>query len=126
MIDKNTHQIICTSHSNGKKHDFKLFKESKIPMLPTLKVLADLGYQGLQKQHADTQLPIKKKPSQDLSKEGKRANRQLAAERLLVERVIRTVKVFRITQDCYRNRRKRFSLRFNLIAAICNMELIKN
>ncbi|MDR0581312.1 MAG: IS5/IS1182 family transposase, partial [Holosporaceae bacterium] len=29
---------------------------------------------------------------------------------------------FKIIADKYRNRRKRFGLRFNLIAAICNWE----
>jgi hypothetical protein len=33
------------------------------------------------------------------------------------------LKVFRILSDRYRNRRKRFGLRFNLIAAIYNLEL---
>ncbi|MDR1159255.1 MAG: IS5/IS1182 family transposase, partial [Syntrophomonadaceae bacterium] len=31
---------------------------------------------------------------------------------------------FRIVSDKYRNRRKRFGLRFNLIAAITNMNLL--
>ncbi|MDR2042674.1 MAG: IS5/IS1182 family transposase, partial [Tannerella sp.] len=31
---------------------------------------------------------------------------------------------FRILSERYRNRRKRFALRFNLIAAICNLDLI--
>ncbi|MDR2764264.1 MAG: IS5/IS1182 family transposase, partial [Tannerella sp.] len=30
---------------------------------------------------------------------------------------------FRILSERYRNRRKPFGLRFNLIAAICNLEL---
>jgi hypothetical protein len=33
------------------------------------------------------------------------------------------VKIFRILAERYRNRRKRFGLRFNLIAALCNAEL---
>ena len=33
------------------------------------------------------------------------------------------LKIFRILSERYRNRRKRFGLRFNLIAAIYNMEL---
>ena len=38
------------------------------------------------------------------------------------EHAIGRLKVFRIFLERYRNRRKRFGLRFNLIAAICNME----
>ncbi|HLG33306.1 MAG TPA: IS5/IS1182 family transposase, partial [Bacteroidia bacterium] len=37
--------------------------------------------------------------------------------------VIRRVKIFRIVAERYRNRRKRFSLRMNLIAGIYNFEL---
>jgi len=41
----------------------------------------------------------------------------------VVENVIRSLKIFRILSERYRNRRKRFSLRFNLIAGLYNFEL---
>lgn len=40
-----------------------------------------------------------------------------------MEHVIRKLKVFKIVAETYRNRRKRFGLRINLIAAIYNLEL---
>jgi hypothetical protein len=43
----------------------------------------------------------------------------------LIENIIRKLKIFRILSDRYRNRRKRFGVRFNLIAAIYNLELKK-
>jgi len=52
-------------------------------------------------------------------------NQQLSKERVLNENVIGCLKRFKITADCYRNRRKRFMLRFNLIAGIYNLELTK-
>ncbi|MBI4733109.1 MAG: transposase, partial [Chloroflexi bacterium] len=58
-----------------------------------------------------------------LTKEQKASNRELSSERILVENVIRRLKIFRILSERYRNRRKLFSLRFNLIAAIYNLEL---
>ncbi|KJV86608.1 transposase [Orientia tsutsugamushi] len=33
--------------SNGKKHDFRLFKESKILIHPKVKAITDTGYQGI-------------------------------------------------------------------------------
>ena len=39
------------------------------------------------------------------------------------EHIIRSLKIFRILSERYRNRRRRFGLRFNLIAAIYNFEL---
>ncbi|KJV57214.1 IS5 family transposase ISOt6 [Orientia tsutsugamushi] len=43
MVEK-THQVICTDFSNCKKHDFRLFKESKILINPKVKVITDTGY----------------------------------------------------------------------------------
>ncbi len=43
---------------------------------------------------------------------GKAENRQLARERFLADHIIRILKIFRILSERYRNRRKRFGLRF--------------
>lgn len=88
-----------------------------------LEVLADSGYQGLGKLHAKSKTPEKKPKRGQLTKEAKRANRELSCRRIVVENVIRSLKIFRILAERYRNRRKRFSLRFNLIAGIYNFEL---
>jgi len=37
-------EIICTSFSNGKTHDFSLFKKSKIGINKELELLGDKGY----------------------------------------------------------------------------------
>jgi hypothetical protein len=57
-----------------------------------------------------------------LTDDQKAANRSLSSQRTYVEHSIRRLKVFRILSERYRNRRKRFALRFNLIAAIYNLE----
>jgi hypothetical protein len=43
--------------------------------------------------------------------------------RIAVEHVNRKLKIFRILSERYRNRRKQFGLRFNLIAGLINYEL---
>lgn len=115
--------MICTNFRNGKCHDFRLFKESKIRIPSVIQVAVDTGYQGLQKIHSKTVLPRKRCKKRPLSKEDKANNTQLAKERVLVENVIGMVKRFKIISDRYRNRRKRFGLRFNLIAGLYNFEL---
>lgn len=122
-MDKATTQIICTNYRNGKCHDFRLFKESKIGIHPDIKVAVDTGYQGLQKRHAQTMIPKKRSKKHPLSKEDKNGNTALAKERVLVENVIGMLKRFKIIVDRYRNRRKRFGLRFNLLAGLYNYEL---
>lgn len=74
--------------------------------------------------HANSRTPRKKMPKQPLSAPDKQLNRQLAKQRVVVEQVIGKLKVFKNLAERYRNRRKRFGLRFNLIAAIYNFELL--
>lgn len=123
-MDKKTKRVICTAFANGKRHDFRLFKESKTKINPDIKVITDTGYQGIHKLHAKSELPKKKTKNNPLTKEDKQKNQDLASERVVNENVIGMLKRFKIISEKYRNRRKRFGLRFNLISAIYNMELI--
>jgi hypothetical protein len=50
-------------------------------------------------------------------------NRLLGCLRIVFEYVNRRLKIFRILAERYRNRRKRFGLSLNLVAAIFNFEL---
>ncbi len=123
VVDKKAKAIICTSFSNGKCHDFRLFKESGVHLHPKTKSLTDTGYQGIHELHPNSELPKKRTKNNPLTKEDKKKNRELSSERILNENVIGMVKRFKIIADRYRNRRKRFGLRFNLIAGIYNFEL---
>jgi hypothetical protein len=124
VVDKKTRKVICTAFTNGKRHDFRLFKESRTKVNPGIKIITDSGYQGIQKLHHKSELPKKKTKKIPLTKEDKKKNRELSSERVANENVIGMMKRFKIIADKYTNRRKRFGLRFNLIAAIYNMELI--
>ena len=93
-------------------------------MASHVRCLADAGYQGLADLHTNSQTPQKKSKHHPLTIEQKVANRELARQRIYVEHVIRRVKIFRILSERYRNRRKRFGLRFNLIASLYNLELM--
>jgi hypothetical protein len=98
--------VICTNFTNGKKHDFRLFKESKTYIHTKIQVLTDTGYQGIAKIHANSKLPKKKTKKNPLTKEDKQNNRKLASERVVNENVIGMLKRFRIIADKYRNRRR--------------------
>ena len=123
IVNGRTHEVICTAHSRGPVHDFALYKQSKVEPHASLEVLADSGYQGLSKLHEKSQTPRKKPRKAELTDEQKQSNRELARRRVVVEHVIRRLKIFRILAERYRNRRKRFSMRFNLIAGLYNYEL---
>ncbi|WP_202149714.1 transposase family protein, partial [Candidatus Sarmatiella mevalonica] len=73
--------------------------------------------------HSKSELPKKKTKKNPLTKEDKEKNQELASERVVNENVIGMLKRFKIISDKYRNRRKRFCLRFNLISGIYNWGL---
>ena len=109
----------------GQDARLQAFKNSRTALPPETECLADSGYLGLTKCHENSRLPHKKSKLHPLTNEQKAQNRQLARERFVAEHIIRSLKAFRILSQPYRNRRKRFGLRFNLIAAIYNYELTR-
>lgn len=123
VVDKKSEQIICVNISNGKKHDFNLFKESRIHINPKIRVAVDSGYTGLDKIHSNSDLPKKSSKHNPLTKEDKKRNKAISIERVLVENIFSRIKKFKVFAERYRNRRKRFGLRFNLICSIQNFEL---
>jgi IS5 family transposase len=125
VLEEKSGRIICTAYGKGREHDFRIYKNSKIALPLEKELLGDKGYQGIQKLHANSPTPKKKPRGGRLSEVEKKQNRQLARRRVIVENIFRWLKIFRILSERYRNRRKRFGLRFNLIAALYNLELAR-
>jgi transposase len=123
IADQKTAEIVATAFTHGSKHDFQLFKEDRSELAEHIRILADAGYQGLAELHNNCQTPLKKSKYHPLTKREKQRNCVLARKRILIEHIFCKLKVFRILSERYRNRRKRFALRFNLISAIYNLEL---
>jgi DDE superfamily endonuclease/Helix-turn-helix of DDE superfamily endonuclease len=123
LIDRYTGQVICLYFGKGRQHDFKLFQSSGVRLHPDTQSLQDKGYQGIQNLHDNSRLPIKKPKGGKLNRQQKAQNRELARERIGIEHVNRRFKTFRILGQRYRNRRRRYGLRCNLIAALYNFEL---
>jgi transposase len=125
IANLSTEEILATGFCHGCKHDFQLFKDSRSAMAVQTCALADAGYQGLAEIHSNSHTPAKKTKLHPLSTDQKTSNRALSRKRIVIENILRKLKIFRILSERYRNRRKRFGLRFNLIAAIYNLELKK-
>jgi hypothetical protein len=83
----------------------------------------DTGYLGIKKIHANSLLPKKRTKKNPLTADDKKLNREISSERMCNEHAIGFIKRFKILSERYRNRRKRFALRFNLVAGICNVDL---
>lgn len=109
--------------NKGKTHDFKVFKLSKAyKKLIYSSILADLGYQGISKICPNSTTPNKRKKNTSLTKKEKQENKEHSKKRIIIEQINAKIKVFKITKYPYRNRRKRFGLRMNLICGIINLD----
>lgn len=97
-------KIICTAHGQGRRHDFQVFKASRIRLHPQTEGLEDKGFQGIDKLHGLSHTPRKKPRRGKLSASDKQYNRALAKRRVVVEHISRvvvehincTLKVFKI------------------------------
>jgi hypothetical protein len=122
VVDKKSRNIICTAFGVGKRHDFRIFKESKTHIHPETLAELDTGYVGIKNIHSNSVLPKKRTKNNPLTAEDKQFNRKISSERVSNEHVIGFIKRFKILSERYRNRRRRFGLRFNLITGICNFD----
>ena len=77
---------------------------------------------GIDKICPNSKIPTKKTKHNPLTKKDKKENHKLSSKRIIIEQINAKVKVFKITKYPYRNRRKRFGLRMNLICAIINID----
>ena len=105
----------------GKTHDIKI-RRSSDALPPKANKYFDLGYQGLQKETANVNLPHKKPNGKELNDIQKQENKRHSKIRIYVEHKIAQLKKFRILSEVYRNFGKKANLRFNLIAGIVNFQ----
>ena len=107
----------------GKTHDMEVRRcGQELPY--ELPVLADSGYQGLQKEHDGmVWIPIKHKKGQKLTSQQRRKNRNLAKCRVGIEHIFGRIKRFRILSDRFRGRLKTYNQIFGNIAGIYNLSL---
>ncbi len=81
-----------------------------------------IGYQGLSKRAKNARIPIKKSKKKPLDHWQKLYNKLIAKRRIKVENTIAQLKNFRILSHRYRNKRKAYNLKFNVIAGIVNFK----
>jgi len=103
----------------GAMHDYALRK-----LQPALaedeRAYVDSGYQGLQKEHAATELPFKASKTKPLDEESKEYNAALSRIRVTVEHIFGDIKVFGIMKNVYRNSRDTYNQKFVIIAGLVN------
>lgn len=111
--------LILTPTKSGRRHDKRLFDKAmggkNIPSHITAWV--DTGFQGIQNDHRNTQIPKKAQRGHPLTPEEKEDNRLISGIRVLSEHAIAGIKRFRSTTDIYRNRIANLDDTFMLLSA---------
>lgn len=104
----------------GAMHDYAL-RKLQPPLDENERAYVDSGYQGLQNEHAATELPFKASKHKPLDEESKLYNTALFKIRVKVEHVFGDIKVFAIMKDVYRNSRETYNQKFIIIAGLVNV-----
>ena len=120
LYDDTAGRILSLAFSEGKKHDFRLYKESTRLPDPDVHMLADSGYQGIDKIHQNSETPIKKPKGGHLGPDDKEFNKTLSSIRITVEHVNAWLKRFAIVGGKYRNKRSDYWKPMLLIAGFYN------
>lgn len=115
-------RIVHVSKSHpGSVHDFTVFKGEKRPSKES-RLFVDAGYQGIADIHANAEFPYKASKNKPLDAEEKEYNSALSQFRVVVEHIFGDIKTFKIMSEQYRNKRKRYAVKFNIIAGIVNLK----
>lgn len=123
IAERDNRKIICLFFGKGSRHDFQIFKASGVKIKEETESIQDSGYQGIRAYHSNSYIPKKKPKNGKLTQLEREYNHALSQERIGIEHINRSLKIFRILTGRYRNRGCRYKLRCNLIAALYNHEL---
>ena len=89
--------------------------------------MLDLGYLGVEKDFPEqlSALPYKKKRNQeDLSQEEKEYNRIHSKKRIVIEHTICRLKKYRIMNDVFRNRLRKYDKISDIVSGLVNYRMI--
>lgn len=122
VVNKKGIILDSSKHSEGKKHDYSIFKEETPEIPKDVELGGDLGYLGMKKDFPDmkTRVPYKRRKRKKLSKKEKRFNRKLGRERIIIEHTIQKIKSFKIIGSEYRNELKNYDTSFSIAAGLVN------
>ena len=120
IIEEDTKKIVYVAFDKGSVHDFTLFKNSTKDLNKDVPMLADSGYNGLDKILSKCLTPKKKSKYHPLSTEDKELNHLISTIRISIEHVNSQLKIFRILSERYRNCKHTFIPRALFLCSLYN------
>jgi hypothetical protein len=111
--------------TEGRKSDFRIFKESKVRMEAQISLKADLGYLGITRIHANAIVPVRKPRNGELNEDQLANNKEIRKKRIRIEHVNRLCKCFRIVKETYRNSLRKIERVWKIVCGLVNLNLEK-
>ena len=106
--------VDCTAGAPGPKSDINLFRERQKVFDNQQKFNGDKGYIG----EPSIKTPHKKPKNQELTTEQKQQNLEFSSNRILVEHIIRLLKIFRVASERFRLNTQKYA---QVIFTICGL-----
>ena len=117
ITDDKKRIVVVGSAHHGRKHDKRIYDETRVDRPPDILVLGDLGYLG-----TTLEIPLKTSKKIPLTKEEKGYNTWHSKLRIGVEHGIGRMKKFNIFADIHRNNRQQNMIAKN-VGALANLNL---
>ncbi len=127
MVNNCGYILHKVAHKKGKRHDYDIYKENQQPITPKEVVnVFDLGYLGVEKDFPEklSSIPNRKQRNHELSQEEKDYNTIHAKKRIMVEHTICRLKKYRIMNDIFRNKLRKYNKMSGIVAGLINYRII--
>ena len=110
----------------GKRHDYRIYKKNHPDLPKDVMSMYDLGFLGVEKdyQKQKSSLPIKKEKGCELTVQQKEYNRNHSAKRIVIEHAICRIKKYRIMNDIFRNRLRKYDRISDIVSGLVNYRIM--
>jgi hypothetical protein len=90
--------------------------------------MLDLGFLGVEKDFPEqrSSLPIKKEKDHELTQVQKEYNRNHSAKRIVIEHAICRIKKYRIMNDVFRNRLRKYNKVSDIVSGLINYSIMNS
>lgn len=119
VCDENKRILVLSPTKSGRRHDKKLLDKTDFTrhISSNTCIWADTGFQGIQDDHINTEIPTKRTKTKPLTTEQKEENKIISSFRVRVEHAIGGSKRYAASRDIYRNKSINMDDKFHLLSA---------
>jgi hypothetical protein len=110
----------------GRKHDYKVYKKNHPKLPKDVLSMFDLGFLRVEKDFPEqlSSLPIKKEKDYELTEVQKEYNENHSAKRIVIEHAICRIKKYRIMNDVFRNRLRKYNKVSDIVSGLVNYRIM--